>query len=336
MNRDVWRAGARSLLLGLSAMVVAQGIHPGDAVRINDQTISYQRFNGFYTEYRNSEGVAVGARGDQLGLLTRLREEAMELMIDQELIRQAAEAAGIEVSADEIDAVVAELRDVFETDEAFEMRLQTEGFTADGYRRHVKRMLAAKRYLDDIRAAASPVDDAELEAYYQDNTRRLTLPEQVRVRHILLTWKPLGTPDDRAALREQMTPILERARGGEDFAELAREFSDDGATRELGGDTGLFTRGQMVPAFEAVAFALQPGEVSDPVETAYGVHILRLEERLEPRLLPLDEVREPLRDHIRAERAEQAVATEKARLREAADIQILIPLGRPQQAGLGG
>ena len=173
------------------------------------------------------------------------------------------------------------------------------------------------------------MSDEELEAYYRDNEQRLTLPEQVRVRHILLTWKPMGTRDDRAAIREQMVPILEQARGGTDFAALAREYSDDSATAQNGGDTGLFHRGQMVPAFEAAAFALQPGEISDLVETPFGVHILRLEERHEARLLPLDEVREQLREHIREEKMEEAVKQETARLREQADIEVLIALERP-------
>ena len=95
------------------------------------------------------------------------------------------------------------------------------------------------------------MSDEELETYYRDNELRLTLPEQVRVRHILLTWKPLGTQDDRAAIREQMVPILEQARAGEDFAALAREYSDDSATAGNGGDTGLFHRGQMVPGLRS-------------------------------------------------------------------------------------
>jgi parvulin-like peptidyl-prolyl isomerase len=215
---------------------------------------------------------------------------------------------------------------VFDEAEDFARRLETEGYTEDAYRGHVARMLAAARYLDQVRAGVGEVTDAELEAYYRDNERRLTLPEQVRVRHILLTWKPLGTRDDRAAVLAQMAPILEQARGGADFAALAREHSEDSATVPNGGDTGLFHRGQMVPAFEEVAFALAPGEVSDMVETPFGVHILRLEERREARLLPLDEIREQLREHIREERMEAAVADELARLRAAADIAILIPL----------
>ena len=314
------------LLLIIVSGAYAQGIHPGDAVRVNDETISYQRFNGFYVEYRNSKGVAVGARGDQLQLLTRLRQEAMDLMIEQALVGQAAEQSGIEVDSAEVDQNISDVRSIFDDDAKFVMKLQEEGFTEESFRRHIERMIVAKRYLDGIRIDASDVNQAELERYYHDNERRLTLPEQIRVRHILLTWKPLGTQDDRAAIRKQMQPILDRARSGEDFAELVEEFSDDYATRETGGDTGFFQRGEMVPAFEEVAFALQPGAISDPVDTSFGVHIIRLEERREPQLLPLDEVREQLLEHIRTEQMEAAVQQEIDRLRAAADIQVLIPM----------
>lgn len=314
------------LLLAAWGGAWAQGFHPGDAVRVNGVAISYQRFNGFYTEYRNSKGVAVGARGDQLALLTRLRREAMDRIVEQELVRQAAERDGIQVDPEAVDAAVAELRSVFDEPEAYSRRLETEGFTAESYRAHIEAMIAAKQYLDGLRAAVPAVSDEALGAYYRDNEHRLTFPEQVRVRHILLTWKPLGTRDDRAAIREQMVPILERARSGEDFAMLAREYSDDYATKRNGGDTGLFRRGQMAPAFENAAFSLQPGEISDRVETAFGVHIMRLEERREPQLLPLDEVGERLREHVRAEQTEQVVQSEIERLRAGAEIEILIPL----------
>ena len=314
------------LLLTAASSAAAQGIYPGDAVRVNDEIISYQRFQGFYVEYRNSKGVAVGARGDQLELLTRLRREAMDLMIEQALVSQAAEGIDIKVDPTEVDNNIAELRSVFERDETFIMKLEGEGFTEDSFRRHIELMIAAKIYLDRIRADASDVSDAELERYYEENEYRLTMPEQVRVRHILLTWKPLGTQDDRAAIRKQMQPILERARNGEDFAALAEEFSDDYATKRNGGDTGFFGHGQMAPLFEQTAFALSPGEISGPVETAFGVHIIRLEARRDSRLMPLEEVREPLRDHVRAEKMEAAVQDRIAELRAAADIEVLIPL----------
>ena len=307
----------------------ASGIHPGAAALVNGVEISYERFNSFYQEYRRPYGINVAGRGDHLSKLTKLRKEAMDEMIEQELVRQAAEAKGIEVSADEVEQAIVEIRKPFKSADEFERRIQSEGFTEQGYREHVERMLAAKKYLDDIRLGVAEVGDEELEQYYRDNEYRLTFPEQVRVRHILLTWKPMGTTDDRAAIRKQMIPILERARAGEDFAELAREFSDDYATKHNGGDTGLFKRGEMAPTFEAVAFALQPGEISQPVETSFGVHILRLVERREPYLLPLDEIREQLRDHVLGERMEAAVEQETERLRQQGEVEILIALERP-------
>ena len=248
-------------------------------------------------------------------------------MVEQELVAQAAEEVGIEADPAEVDEQVQELRDVFDSDEQFRMKLQADGYTEETYRRHIGRMIAAKIYLDRVRADASDVRDAEVETFYDENEYRLTLPEQVRVRHILLTWKPMGTQDDRAAVREQMQPILERARAGEDFAALAREFSEDSGTKAYGGDTGLFPRGTMVAPFEEVAFSLDEGEISDPVDTVYGVHIVKLEERQEPRLLPLDEVREQLRDYVRDEKMEAAVRDRIDALRADADVKVLIPLG---------
>ena len=321
------------LSLLIPAALPAQGIYPGDALRVNGETVSYQRFQGFYVEYRNENGVQVGARGDQFELMTRLRKEAMDLLIEQVLVKQAADREGIEADPSEVDKNIEELRSVFKTELSWNAKLEGEGYTEESFRRHVARMIASKNYLDRIRADVADVSDTELERYYRDNEYRLTLPEQVRVRHILLTWKPLGTQDDRAAIREQMKPILERARNGEDFAALATEFSDDYATKSAGGDTGLFYRGQMVPAFEEAAFALETGEISDPVETLYGVHILKLEERQESRLVPLDEVREGLRDHVREEKMARAVREKIGELRAAADIKVLIPLEQNASGG---
>lgn len=320
-----------ALLLLPAAAVWATGQHPGDAVRVNGVTISNERFNSFYQEYRRPFGLNVAGRGDYLDKLQQLRKEAMHLMIEQELVRQAAIEKGIGATSDEIDATIVELSEPFDDADEYERRLQSEGFTPQSYREHLGRMIAAKKYLDEVRLSVGEVSDAELEKYYRENEYRLTFPEQVRVRHILLTWKPLGTTDDKGAIRRQMQPLLERARAGEDFAALAREFSDDYATKGAGGDTGLFQRGDMVPAFEDVAFVLKPGEISDPVETVFGVHILKLEEHRESYLVPLDEVREKLRNHMLEEKMEAAVKQEIARLREEGEVQILIPLERPQR-----
>ncbi len=327
---NLLRTAVLVVLFASGAACWATGNYPGNALRVNGVDVSYQRYIGFYQEYQRSKNVAVGARGDQLPLLTRLRKEAMELLIEQEVLLQAVEAENIEVVPGEVDAALAELSAPFNNATEFKYRIEKEGFTEESYRKHLRRMIAASKYLDGIRAEVMNVSDEELETYYRDNEFRLTLPEQVRVRHILLSWKPMGKQDDRAALHEQMVPILKKARDGEDFAELARQYSEDSTAKD-GGDVGLFNRGMMVPAFEAMAFSLQPGQISDIIETPFGVHILRLEERRESRLLPLEEVREQLRDHIREEKMSTVVAAKKADLREQARIEILIPMLRAER-----
>lgn len=323
----IFRSALVLATLALTGVVYAQGFHPGVAVIINDVEISNQRFDALYSEYRRSKGVAVGARGDQLNLMKQLRVEAMDKLIKNQLLIQAAAEKGIVVTDEEVDVEWAKLREPFKSDDEFKRRLDTESYTEESFRQHLRDMIAAKRYLDDVRLQAMAVSDEELEQYYRDNERRLTLPEEVKVRHILRSWRPMGKPDDRKALFEEVQKLLERARGGEDFAELATAYSND-STRVDGGDVGFFRRGQMVPAFEQAAFSLQPGEISDIVETPYGLHIIKLEERKESRLLPLDEVRDELRDHISEEKMDKAAEEENLRLLEQAEVKILVPMER--------
>jgi hypothetical protein len=102
---------------------------------------------------------------------------------------------------------------------------------------------------------------------------------EVRVRHILLRFEEQQTDVQRTELRQRAEQLRQRAVGGDDFAALARQHSQDPGSAERGGDLGFFGRGRMVPPFEEAAFALRPGEISPVVESPFGYHIIRLEER---------------------------------------------------------
>jgi peptidyl-prolyl cis-trans isomerase C len=140
------------------------------------------------------------------------------------------------------------------------------------------------------RAAGAAPDRATLEQLarnqYDAAPQKFDRPEQVRVRHILISAK---TCDAEAKARE----LLAKARQpGADFAALAKENSDDPGSAERGGDLGLFSRGRMAPAFESAAFALQqPGDLSDVVKTEFGFHVIRLEEHKPAERKPFEAVR---------------------------------------------
>jgi parvulin-like peptidyl-prolyl isomerase len=144
------------------------------------------------------------------------------------------------------------------------------------------------------------VEEAEVRAYWEKHPEEFTAPRQVRARHLLV--KAAGNPSDDQKALQRAEQILARVRGGDDFAKLAGELSEDTATKEKGGDLGFFVKGRMAPEFEAAAFAAKPGEVVGPVKTTFGYHLIKVEEIREPMLRPFEMMQRFLHDRLLRER----------------------------------
>ena len=142
--------------------------------------------------------------------------------------------------------------------------------------------------------------DADVESYYSYNTERYTEPVTLRASHILLPT----TGRDPAEVQTQAEAIVAEARGGADFAQLALQYSEDDGTKEIGGDLGQITRGQLPPEVEGAAYALAQGEISDPVTSLVGVHIIKATEKTGGVSQSLDEVRLSIVELLRQESAE--------------------------------
>lgn len=123
------------------------------------------------------------------------------------------------------------------------------------------------------------VTETDLSAYHQEHRDEYEHPEQVRLEYVYLPKTP--TAADSAAIAEEIALLREELERGSDFAELAEQVSEDPQSAERGGDLGTFGRGRMVPAFEEAAFALAEGEISQPVQTRFGWHLIKVEERLQ-------------------------------------------------------
>lgn len=199
--------------------------------------------------------------------------------------------------------------------------LNAEPRVSDGEAR-----LAARQQLEQVRVAfvglgadaADPdaVDAAEVEkalserleevqAIYDARSDEFNVPERVHARHILIAIPSEADAEQQAEIQRRAEATLARVRGGEDFAAVAREVSDDAGSKTSGGDLGFFERGQMVGPFEDAAFALEVGAISDLVKTTFGYHIIRVEEHAAPVVRPFDAVREQL--------AREMLVTEVAR-----------------------
>ena len=150
-----------------------------------------------------------------------------------------------------------------------------------------------------LKASFTPTD-ADVESYYSYNTDRYTEPVTLRASHILLRTEG----KDPAEVQTQAEAIVAEARGGADFAELARQYSEDDGTKELGGDLGPISPGQMVPEFEGAAYALDQGEISDPVSSLFGVHIIKATEKTGGVSQSLDDVRESIVELLKQESAD--------------------------------
>jgi len=149
------------------------------------------------------------------------------------------------------------------------------------------------------------VPSREVERYYNDNIELFSTPEQVRASHIL--FKTAGK--DEAAVRAAAEKVLQEAKGGADFAELAKKYSEDESNAKLGGDLDYFARGRMVPEFEEAAFGAQPGLLPELVKTGYGFHIIKVVDKKAGSIRTFDEVKAQIREQLVGERAQRLADT---------------------------
>ncbi len=151
------------------------------------------------------------------------------------------------------------------------------------------------------------VTDADVKAYYEKNKAEFSEPESVKASHILV--KVPQDADEKAwkDAEAKIKDIKKKLDGGADFAKLAQEMSDDPGSKAKGGDLGFFSKGRMVPEFEAAAFALKPGEVSQPVKTPFGYHLIKVVEKKDAHEKSFDEVKDQVKQNLLNQKRREAL-----------------------------
>ena len=317
------RAFAIALTLCLWSMAGAQVSAYGAAARVNGVEIPNAMLEKNFEEYQRENNVNIaGIRYPDR--VKDMKREVLEELIDQELVWQVVQQKDLYASPEDVDRSLQQLRSQYDSEDAFLTRITIEGFTADAYREHVRRMASASLYMQRISETAVVSID-EMHDFYADNLDKFEIPEMVRARHILLKVHPNANDELRAKVRERMNAIIAELDAGAEFEALAAMYSEDDS-KSVGGDLGFFNRGEMVEPFADAAFAIAVGEVTGVVETVYGLHIIKVDGRQPSQIVPEEAAQQQIYDHLLEVKRRQAIRDELAALRTDADIKILIPL----------
>lgn len=234
---------------------------------VNDQSITLDQFNQYFSIYAlEKQGVDEDT----------LKNEVLDEMVEMEVVKQYMIENGIEVNNDEINKSFDDYMNFVNQNEEAKKFMTDNNLTEDFIKEIFTNQYFASKFFEEITEDIEDTD-AAVQAYYEKNKEKFRIQE-VQASHILVDSE------------KEAEDILVKINEGDDFAELAKEFSTC-PSAEKGGDLGVFVKGQMVKEFEDAAFALEVGEISDIVKTDFGFHIIKLVDK-KNELKTLEEVHE--------------------------------------------
>jgi len=259
---------------------------------------------------------------EQLALMERqILERIILMQLMQAKATDADKAAGKVLAEKQLEETKTRLG----SEEALNRQLKLMGATREEVLAKLTEGVTAEAVLK--RELKINVTDADAKKFYDENPARFEEPEMVRASHILLATLDQKTnaelPDEqKAAKRKQMEGLLKRARGGEDFAKLAKEYSEDPGSRDKGGEY-KFARGRMVPEFEAAAFSLNTNQISDIVTTHFVYHIIKLNEKIPARKVEYDKAASDIKEGLTQQELQKQLPEFAAKLKKEAGVEIL-------------
>ncbi len=215
------------------------------------------------------------------------------------------------------------------TDEEFEQKLATQLRVQDLTRAQWEKQIIDKATVAFIleRELKVSLSDEEVKKYYDEHPARFEQPEQVRASHILIGTRDPNTnaeltEEQKKAKRKLADDLLKRAKAGEDFAKLAKEYSDDPGSKDNGGEY-TFPRGQMVPEFEAAAFSLGTNQISDVIATQFGYHIIKLSEKIAAKKIELAKISDDLKEGLKQQELQKLLPDYFEKILKEANFEIL-------------
>ena len=219
-----------------------------------------------------------------------LNRQALERLINAELLYLQAVKSGLAARPSDIDFQVRTVKNQFENEVEFSDMLSGIRFSLEDLRRHFAKAILVEKVIVSRAEKVPDVPEQQLRAYYHDHMDAFIVPKSVKASHILVAFDPNGTPAVKIEAQRKIKEIQDNLRQGKDFGTIAKAFSDC-PSRDNGGDLGFFKRGEMEKTFEEAAFKLKPGQISDIVMTSHGFHILQVTAVTEKRTADFNDVK---------------------------------------------
>ena len=254
----------------------------------------------------------------------RVFRGVLDNMIGYRLMIQEAKARKIVIADTDVDAQVAQIRAQFPNEAQFQQALTAQKTTLEAVRNDTREGMSADKLVESEIASKVAVKPEAVTDFYQKNQDKFQQGPRVRASHILI-----GIPQNADAATKQQAKakadaLLKDLKSGKDFAATAKANSQDPGSAPNGGDLGYFEQGQMVPPFEQAAFALKPGEMSEIVESQFGYHIIKVADRQDSRVVPLDEAKGQIEEFLSQQNRHAQTELFVNALRAKAKIEILI------------
>ncbi|MBW2432247.1 MAG: peptidylprolyl isomerase [Deltaproteobacteria bacterium] len=319
-NRPVFTTVLAMTVMLVSTLALAEEKKEpaGKAAVVNGVAISKDDFDremDFYIKRANQRGQQVPEA--QMGLM---KNQVLDSLIDRELLFQETKKKGINIDPKDVADELQKIKQRYAKPGEFEQLLNDMGLTESDVQNQIERGLAIQQLIDNEVRSKVTIGDEEVKSYYDANPQLFEQPEQVKASHILVKVDANAPQEEKDKARKKIESVQEKAKKGEDFATLAKTYSE-GPSGPNGGDLGYFRRGQMVKPFEDAAFNLNPNETSDIVETQFGYHLIKVVDKKPAQKMTYADVKERLSEHLKKQKMDSEAGAYIQSLRGSAKIE---------------
>ncbi|MGL6104675.1 peptidylprolyl isomerase [Romboutsia sp.] len=299
-----------TMLLGISTVACSGGSKSDEVVAtINGKEITSGQFKTTLSLYKTSiesmYGKDIWETEVEKGVKykDKFKESMIEQMVSIQAVYEDAKKKDLLPSKEDVEKNVKELKKSLYADETSKKKFEEIGVNDQFLKEQEEQDLAIQNHKANFEKATT-ISDTELKKYYEDNKKSF-YKDEVKASHILISTldannKPLSETKKKEA-KKKAEDILKRAKGGEEFSALAKEFSDDKGSGSQGGDLDYFGKGEMVKPFEDAAFSMKVGDISALVESEYGYHIIKLTDKVQGQT-SFEDAKETIKSALLAEK----------------------------------